>query len=77
MIILGGVLIGVALAGVICFVKGSCKLTIGKVRPQVMVALIALSAVALFTLNDSDMQNIATLAVGGLIALATRIIEHD
>lgn len=77
MIILGGILIGVALAGVICFAKGTCKIQIGKLRPQVMVALIALSAIALFTLTDPTMQNVATLSVGGLIALATRIIESD
>ena len=53
------------------------RIEIGILRPQVMVVLVSLSVVTVWALGNSETHNIATLAVGGMIALATRIIEKD
>lgn len=53
------------------------RIEIGTLRPQVMVVLLSLSIVTVWALGDNETHNIATLAVGGMIALATRIIEKD
>ena len=99
-----------------CLLSGKFELTINRIRPQILFAIIALSVIALITispisLNDSSgaaetpienadvdplaaqaalfdkerevlerkasRQNIAALAVGGLIALATRLLESE
>ena len=51
-------------------------ITVGKFRPQILVVLFALSliAVAGLVLNES---NATSIAAGGLIALAQRIIQQD
>lgn len=51
-------------------------ITVGKFRPQILVVLFALSLIAIagLVLNES---NATSIAVGGLIALAQRIIEQD
>lgn len=50
--------------------------TVGKFRPQILVVLFALSLIALMGLFLNEL-NVTSIAVGGLIALATRIIEQD
>ena len=52
------------------------KLTIYPVRPQILLALVALSLVAVLAII-MDKDNIGIGAVGGLIALAMRLIEVD
>lgn len=80
LIILGGV-IGTLVASIIyiivCLLLKRCKIKLGTLRPQVMVVLLALFLITMWSLHDPGTHNIATLAVGGLIALATRIIERD
>ena len=51
-------------------------ISVGKFRPQILVVLFALSliAVAGLILNES---NVTSIAAGGMIALAQRIIEQD
>ena len=75
--VLAGITIGAAVIGAICLLVGKLKMKIGTFRPQVMVVLLALCTIAVLALNLKGMENIGTLAVGGLIALATRIIEKD
>lgn len=53
-----------------------CDIKIGKFRPQILVVLFALSLIALMGLFLDEL-NVTSIAVGGLIALATRIIEQD
>ena len=53
------------------------RIEVGTLRPQVMVVLVSLSVVTVWALGNNETHNIATLAVGGMIALATRIIEKD
>ncbi|MYD50846.1 MAG: hypothetical protein F4W93_05100 [Dehalococcoidia bacterium] len=72
-----GIAVGAVAVGAICLLVGKCKIKIGTFRPQVMVVLLALSAIALWALSHPNLENVGTLAVGGLIALATRIIEKD
>ncbi len=52
------------------------KLTINPVRPQILIALLSLSVVATLAIV-TDKDNIGIGAVGGLIALAMRLIETD
>ena len=52
------------------------KIRIGTIRPQILVVLAALSLIAFVALR-LDEGNVTSLAVGGMIALATRIIEKD
>ena len=71
--------VGIGLCAVIVagLLIGKKRLELGELRPQVMVAIVALFAITLWALGQDGMDNIATLAVGGLIALASRIIETD
>ena len=51
-------------------------INIGKLRPQILIVLFALSLIALAGLFLEEL-NVTSLSVGGMIALATRIIEQD
>ena len=102
---------------VACFLSNRFDLNFDKFRPQIMAAILALSVVALISINpvsskaqpdsqaealnnmstqeqlavqeaafekeretlarNASRQNIAALAVGGLIALATRLLEAE
>ena len=72
-----GVGVGIGLLIVVGLLASKKRLDFGTLRPQVMVAILALLVITLWALKQNGMDNIATLAVGGLIALATRIIETD
>ena len=66
----------------VCLVFEKCNLDVGIIRPQVLIVLLALAVITLSAVDSSsetnqNVKNIAALAVGGMIALATRIIEND
>ena len=52
------------------------KLTINPVRPQILIALMSLLVIAILAICTGK-DNIGIGAVGGLIALAMRLIETD
>lgn len=71
--------VGIALGAVIVvgLLVGKKNFELGELRPQVMVAIVALFVITLWAVGQDGMDNIATLAVGGLIALTSRVIEKD
>ena len=65
-----------------CLIFDKSKLHIGVIRPQVLIVLLALAVVTLSAIDSSSetnqsVKNIAALAVGGMIALASQIVEND
>lgn len=71
-----GALIGAVVVILIVGVIRKYDIVIGKVRPQILVVLIALSLIALGSLILNQAQ-VTAGAVTGMVALATRIIEKD
>ena len=71
-----GPLIGVAATILIGGFIRKYDIDIGRVRPQILVVLIALSLIALVSLLLNQAQ-VTAAAVTGMVALATRIIEKD
>ena len=71
-----GALLGVLVVFLIGGYVRKYDISFGKVRPQILVVLLALSLIALagLFLNES---NVTSVAVAGMIALATRVIERD
>tara|TARA_Y100000401_G_C8199289_1_gene162739 strand:- start:350 stop:520 length:171 start_codon:yes stop_codon:yes gene_type:complete len=52
----------------------------GKIRPQVLLAIIALSLVSVIALikdGDGDMIAVATGCTGGIIALGMKLLEGE
>lgn len=50
-----------------------------RLRPQIMVAIILLSAICIVAMlaNGGDMKDIAIAGVTGIILLAREVITHD
>ena len=49
---------------------------IGKIRPQIFMALFMLSLITGYAIN-AGMVEIATGTVGGLVALGMKVLEND
>ena len=49
---------------------------IGKLRPQIFMALLMLSLITGYDIY-ADMVEIATGTVGGLVALGMKVLEND
>lgn len=47
-----------------------------KLRPQVLVAILALASAALYSLYLGHIE-VSTVAVGGIIAVAGKLVEPD
>lgn len=71
----GALIVAVVVILVIGLIR-KYDIAIGKVRPQILVVLIALSLIALGSLFLNHAQ-VTAGAVTGMVALATRIIEKD
>ena len=73
---IAGASIGAVVVILIVGLIRNYDIAIGKVRPQILVVLIALSLIALASLFLNQAQ-VTAGAVTGMVALATRIIEKD
>tara|TARA_Y100001951_G_scaffold78769_1_gene66397 strand:+ start:2793 stop:2951 length:159 start_codon:yes stop_codon:yes gene_type:complete len=49
---------------------------LGKLRPQIFLAIVVLGVLATFGINN-DMPEIATGTVGGIIALGMKVLEAE
>ena len=47
-----------------------------KIRPQIMAAILLLGTITIYAIY-SDMVEIATGTVGGMVALAMKVMEGD
>ena len=52
---------------------------IGKIRPQVLMAIVALSVISVIALvqGNGDMIAVATGCTGGIIALGMKLLESE
>ena len=48
----------------------------GKIRPQILVSILGLTAIALYGLNH-EMVEVATACIGGVTGLGFKILEAD
>ena len=73
-----GIVSGVflTLVGLGVFRLTKSNLSVGRVRPQVLLALTGLSAIGVIALL-LGYSNVTSIAVGGVIALTMRIIDTD
>jgi len=49
---------------------------IAKIRPQILVAIIILGAIAIYALKVGYVE-VSTATIGGLIALGMKVLEND
>lgn len=49
---------------------------IGKIRPQILVSILGLTAIALYGLSH-EMVEVATACIGGVTGLGFKILEAD
>ena len=50
---------------------------LGRIRPQILLAIALLGIIAIFAMNSSDSKEVASVAVAGMIALGMKILEAD
>jgi hypothetical protein len=58
------------------YIKGKMRAMIGKIRPQIFMALFMLALITGYAIN-ADMVEIATGTVGGMVALGMKVLEND
>ena len=46
------------------------------IRPQIFIALVLLGVVTMYAIY-SDMVEVATGTIGGMVALGMKVLEHD
>jgi hypothetical protein len=49
---------------------------IGKIRPQIFLALLMLGCITGYAIQ-TDMVEVATGTIGGLVALGMKVLEND
>jgi hypothetical protein len=50
---------------------------LGRIRPQILIAILLLGIIALFAMDSADSKEVASVAVAGMIALGMKILEGD
>ena len=50
---------------------------LGRIRPQILIAILLLGIMALFAMDSEDSKEVASVAVAGMIALGMKILEGD
>ena len=56
--------------------KGSKNVMMGKIRPQIFLAILVLGILAIFGVIN-NMPEISTGTIGGIIALGMKILEAE
>ena len=49
---------------------------IGKIRPQIFLALLMLGLITGYAINV-NMVEVATVTIGGMVALGMKVLEND
>jgi hypothetical protein len=57
-------------------VKGIKNVMMGKIRPQIFLAILVLGVLAIFGVIN-EMPEISTGTIGGIIALGMKILEAE
>jgi|TARA_R110000782_G_scaffold223205_1_gene310220 hypothetical protein len=56
--------------------KGNKNIMMGKIRPQIFLAILVLGVLAIFGVIN-EMPEISTGTIGGIIALGMKILEAE
>ena len=57
-------------------ISGGDKMTFGRIRPQIFLALFLLGVITMFAIYK-DVIPVATGTIGGMVALGMKVLEVD